>query len=48
METRVEKELNELQGKVVLINKDGTEWQRINNRIYFLKGWLACHRGEAI
>ena len=48
METRVEKELNELQGKVVLINKDGNEWTRINNRIFFLKGWLACHRGEEI
>jgi ABC-type lipopolysaccharide export system ATPase subunit len=45
---RVEKELSELQIKIVVTDKNGSEWVRINNRIFFLKGWLACHRGEAI
>lgn len=48
MEDRIEKELEELQARIIMVNNSGTEWQRINNRIYFLKGWLACHRGEAV
>ena len=45
---RVEKELSVLEYEIAKKQWCSNEWTRINNRIFFLKGWLACHRGEAI
>jgi hypothetical protein len=45
---RVEKELSVLEYEIAKKQWCSNEWTRINNRIFFLKGWLACHKGEAI